>query len=317
MSNGAEVIGNTVFANNIYVTGGGGGEAGIWIDDTARCLVEDNVVYYNAGGIKVDGDSTLGTMDCTVRGNLVFENQGEESPTRGGSVHGSDHSAITINGVTRFHFYNNTVADNGLETTREAFALLIGSGDPGNTDYVNVDMMLLNNIWVGHRNNPGAESRQIRIDTPVGSQFTEIDHNIYYDVPDPSDAFDGGTFAAWQGTSGVGEANSTVDQDPLLSASPNYVPQFSSPAIGTAAPIATVSSTNLKVVSLDRPGAFWPGDWIEIRDAVGTIQRGTGRVDSVDIQGGTITLKENAPAGTISGDRIKVYGLNDKGAKQT
>ncbi len=345
------IRGNRIYNNNryryrldrLFWTSG---EHGIWVDDTVGFLIEDNVLYGNHGIIQIAPGSEAASatgevLDGIVRFNRAFANNAQfsrggpdPSDTSLGRPRGSRHDGLGMRHSRNIRIYHNTFDDNGSPVGARAE---VGNGiilNPQVQNATNPTIPNSNVTWVNNivsRTRTNENTARVTTWARSGAEFDRIDGNIYYMPPSGSQYLLAGSssfrlgwdenvnqndndftdhnFASYQAAmSGIGESNS-VEANPQLGA--NHQPLASSPAIGNAVPLTTVTATSGTVVGLNEPAVFWPGDLMQFADG------STATV--VTVNSANIVLGQQVPASVAAGQGVTLFrcdGANDIGAVQ-
>lgn len=310
VENGAtnQVIrGNRLYENNTYITGGGG-EAAIWIDDSVGGLIEFNEVFGNHNAIRVAanmiGSTATQSTDYIVRYNRVYNNNANIT----GDAPGND-EALGITHGQRVFVYHNTFSGNGNNDTN--FADVNGVRTRQTTLTPNSNLFFVNNIVQSTVENSSGTAKTLSWFSD-GAEFDRLDNNIYFDGPNATPyelvGIGSGDFAFYQANVLGGHEVYSVEADPMLDL--NLVPQAGSPALGSAADLAEITSLSGTTIGLDYSGVFYAGDLIQFADG------STATVSSV---GSTSVQVDAIPASAAVTQGVTLFscdGTDEVGAVQ-
>lgn len=306
-----KIINNLIEGNNTYITGGGG-EAGLWIDQCDTGLIEYNEITQNDTGIRIGanlvGSNVLKSNDIVVRYNRVYDNNAQITNDYAGNE-----ASMEFKHSENIYVYHNTFSGNGNTSTsggagKNGIEFFEESSSGSLTGVVTNSVYFLNNIVTDVVAKTGARNMSL----VAFSELDVLDGNIYFGTPDTLSYEVGGVsynYANYEAqASGAGFERNSFNADPELDA--DLAPASTSPAIGNALYLATVTTTIGTTLGLDYPGMFLVGDIIEFEDGL------TATVSAV----GPSSVTVNAIPPTVqSGQGVRLYtcdGSDDIGAVQ-
>ena len=293
-ASGVTVRRNKIRGNNTYITGGGG-EAGMWLDQNSNCVIEYNDISENHTGIRIAanlaGSNKTETNDVIVRYNRVYDNNAQITEDYGGNE-----AALEIKHSERIHIYHNTFSKNGNTSTsggvgKNGIEFFPESSSGSLTGIVTNSVYFLNNIVTETIAKTGARTMSLN----ALSELDVLDANVYFGSPDTLPYEIGGSsynFANYQTVAGGSgfEANS-VESDPLLD--DDLVPQPGSPALGAAIDLAEITFISGLDIGLNYPGMFTSGDIVEFPDgSIATVSGVDANSITVDAVPGTAAVSQ-------------------------